>query len=1661
MKNTSKILVGCNWLEPILTLIISLVVMPLSAQVVINEVMIKPQSSSTSAAFQSLKVDGASGDGAEYIELYNPGCAAVDISCYYLVAHNAALASNQGTFRFPSGSSISSLGFFTIGGPAAGAVDINLFDYTTGTDSDLLVTGASRWYLSNFDGYIALYDETGVLVDAVYWGTAPNYNTEPDIQGDPPHVPAPVTPGTTCANNPVSLSRPTLAEVEYIGSVGTIGNVCHRVTDGSSTWDNNGSPTLGTCNGACETTPPSEDASFTLTDYCVGSSNSASGIVTPGGTFAFNPIPGDGATINSSTAEITNGVAGTTYTIEYTTSGTCPGSSTETVTVLAIDDPGFTLTDFCESSSNAATGIATSGGTFTFEPVPGDGATINGSTGGITNGVAGTTYTVEYTTSGVCPDSSTETVSVLAIDDPGFTLTDFCEGSSNAATGIATSGGTFTFEPVPGDGATINNSTGAITGGVAGATYTIEYTTSGACPDSSTETVTVLAIDDPSFTLTDFCEGSSNAATGIATSGGTFTFDPVPGDGATINNSTGAITGGVAGATYTIEYTTSGACPDSSTETVTVLAIDDPSFTLTDFCEGSSNAATGIATSGGTFTFEPVPGDGATINNSTGAITGGVAGATYTIEYTTSGACPDSSTETVTVLTIDDPGFTLTDFCEGSSNAATGIVTSGGTFAFNPAPGDGATIDPSTGELFDEVGGTTYSVQYTTAGTCPDSSIETLTVFLLPVADAGNASATICDRDTISIGGSPAASGGNGSFTYTWLPNSNINDNTADNPLVWPSANTTYVLEVEDGNNCVAYDSIQIIVNPTPVAVATGAPLVICDGDTTTLDATGSSGGTGSLSFLWSPAADLSNAASGTPQAWPTASTDYLVTVTDANSCQDTATVSITVNPLPTIDISGMVITDANCGLSNGAITGITASGTPTLTYDWDDGSGSVGSNLDLTAVASGAYTLTVTDGNMCSDQFGPYGINDIGGPNIDISGLVNTPDTCGQNLGSITGVVVTGGSGSLTYDWSDGASSVGSSLDLTGVLAGTYTLVVTDSAGCASASGPFTISEIAAPALDLTGLVNAADTCGQTVGSVTGIAISGGTGPFTYTWNDGVATVATTADLLNVSPGSYSITVTDDAGCSVTGGPFNVLDVPGPTLDLSAITVTDANCGQSDGSVTGAVVSGGTGSISYAWGDGVSVVGTNADLLNIPAGSYTLTVIDDAGCVATGTSVSVIDVPGPTVNDGSVVLTQAACGGSDGSITGITVSGGTTPYTYDWSDVAGTVGSGLDLLSQPSGSYTITVTDSNGCIATSGPYTITEAGAPVIDVAGLTTDPETCGQVNGAISGLSITGGTSPFAYSWSDGTSIIDSTLDVSGLDAGSYTLTVTDSNGCVASHGPVDIEDLTGPVLDVSGLMVTDASCELDNGAISGIMVAGGNGAVSYLWSNADTTLDVSGLAAGGYSLIVTDSLGCTDSIGTTVGTIVTGTVLAVDDSASTLPNVQVNVMAGSNDSGDQSTIAIIGGPSNGVAVDNGSGDIDYTSDVGFQGVDVIVYTICDAACTNICDTARIFILVKDMTPIDVPNGFSPNVDGVNDFFVILGLEQYPNNEIVIFNRWGDEVFQAAPYQNNWDGTTTNNTLKISGDKVTDGTYYFILNLNVDGIDPINGFVELRRQ
>jgi hypothetical protein len=461
---------------------------------------------------------------------------------------------------------------------------------------------------------------------------------------------------------------------------------------------------------------PLDNASFDFFDFCFGAANSAVNIATPGGAFAFNPLPGGGTTINASTGEISNEVVGTTYTVQYTTNANCANVSTQTVFVNTSDDPQFTTGNYCSGGTNTVTGIATPGGTFTFNgTIP---ATINPSTGVISNGVAGTTYQITYTTPvGVCQSVSapvsvtvntTPTISAVSnqavCDGANFTAINFAGTgaptfnwtNTNNTIGLASSG-SGNIAAFAGDGTTLGGS--AVVGTV---TVTPVTGTCSGTPINFTLTVNALPDVDAGSDQT-VCTGTAVTLTG----GGAVSY--VWDNGVT---NTTPFTPAIGSVVYTVTGTAANLCTNTDAVTVTVTAADVASFTSTNICEGDINIISGVVTTGGTFTYDGT--DASSINASTGVISNGVAGTTYNITYTTpAGPCQSVSTP-VAVTVFANPavaGVVTND--DGSTNGAIDVTITGGASPFTTTWDHGPSSEDLTG-----LAAGSYGVTITDANGC-------------------------------------------------------------------------------------------------------------------------------------------------------------------------------------------------------------------------------------------------------------------------------------------------------------------------------------------------------------------------------------------------------------------------------------------------------------------------------------------------------------------------------------------------------------------------------------------------------------------------------------------------------------------------------------------------------------------------------------------------------------------------------------------------------------------------------------------------------------------------------------------------------------------------------------------------------------------------------
>ena len=333
----------------------------------------------------------------------------------------------------------------------------------------------------------------------------------------------------------------------------------------------------------------------------------------------------------------------------------------------------------------------------------------------------------------------------------------------------------------------------------------------------------------------------------------------------------------------------------------------------------------------------------------------------------------------------------------------------------------------------------------------------------------------------------------------------------------------------------------------------------------------------------------------------------------------------------------------------------------------------------------------------------------------------------------------------------------------------GTYdvTLVSTNAAGSDTLTRQ-TFITVAAPPTVTSNFIIGVSCNGGNDGAID-LTPAGGNGNYTYLWSNG----ATSQDLNNLAAGTYTVTVTDGNTCSVTDS-FIITE---PTPVVVTTSSTNATCGNSDGSAT-AAASGGAGNYSYLWSNG----DTTATISNVPSGTYNLTVTDGAGCTQTAVA-NISDIGAATL---TANLNQNTCFGEANGAIDVTVNGGTAPFSFSWSNGATTE----DLSGLAAGSYSLTLTDSLGCSASAN-YVIT---APDSIELVLSSTPETGGNSDGSVT-VSPGGGTPPFSFAWDSNP--VQTTATATGLPAGTYTVTVTDSNGCTAT-GQVEVSLIAGVVM-----------------------------------------------------------------------------------------------------------------------------------------------------------------------------------------------------------------------------------------------------------------------
>jgi len=1160
-------------------------------------------------------------------------------------------------------------------------------------------------------------------------------------------------------------------------------------------------------------------------------------------------------------------------------------------------------------------------------------------------------------------------------------------------------------------------------------TYT--YTDGNGCTNSALDSTVIIGLPIVSFSglngpycgddvvpvlLTGFPAGGVFSGPGVSGS----SFTP-----ATAGNGLHVIS-------YT--YTDGNGCVNSDDQSVNVTTLPLVTFSGLDtaYCLDAVAVTLSGVPSGGVFTGPGI--SGSTFDPAIAGV------GTHSINYAYSdgNGCSSDSTKLVTVNALPVVTFTGLNATYCIDDAAAVLVGSplGGTFSGTGVSG-GAFV-PSVADT----GSHTVTYVYTDGNGCTGSQVQGTVVTPLPVVSFSGLSAAYCvSAATETLTGSPIG----GTFSGPGIT-SNVFD-----PAVAGTGTHSIVYVYSDGGGCTDSLLQSVVVNPLPAVTFSGLDSSYCvDASPANLVGFipgGTFTGTGVTGSSFDPAA----AGIG--------SYAITYTYTDGNGCTDSAQTNTVVNALPVVTFTGL--DTAYCVSAGGDV----LSGTPAAGFF--SGNGISGNSFFPSIAGTGMHVISYTysDSNSCA-SFQTDTTNVVSQPIASFTGL-NATYCVDAGTSSLTGVPAGG--------VFSGPGMSGSTFDpvVAGVGAHVVQYLFVDAYGCGDSTSQ-TVVVLALPAVTFSGLGAeycvdglAANLVGFPLGGTfSGTGVSGstfdpavagvGTHSVTYSYTDGNgctkdttlttlvnplpvpvivangptsfcqgdsvglsagswvtylwSTVEITSTITVTSTGAYIVQVTDTNLCSAVSAPISMTVNSNPVLVTSAV---NANCtGGADGTTT-VVASGGTGPYSYLWNDGSSQ--TNSTATGLPSGTYAVTVTDFNGCVGID-SASVMEPTTPLV--ASIATVDVSCnGGSDGFAIGAG-SGGSTPYTFQWDDIALQTTDTAQALT--AGTYSVVIADVNGC--TSIDTAIVSEPAALTSIGSGTAVSCNGGQDGSAA--ISAQGGVPPYDYLWDGGQ--IDPVII--SLSVGTYGVTVTDDNGCQL----VDMITVTEPAMLTLSVSETAVTCGGVSNGTAIVVAAGGNPAYTYLWDDGQTTSVAVGLSGGLVSVDVVDSKGCNAAIGTSI----------TENLAVTSTTTAQNASIGNSD-GSGSVTAV-----GGVAPYTYMWSSGHTSSTA-TGLSAGIYIIGiedNEGCT-VTDT----VIIK-VAMIDAATAFTPNGDGVNDFWTIGDMSLYPKVEVTIMGRWGQMIFNSIGYEDPWDGT-------YQGKELPMGSYFFIIDLH-EGSDPVTGAVTIMK-
>ncbi|SNR47317.1 hypothetical protein, partial [Flavobacterium sp. ov086] len=1128
----------------------------------------------------------------------------------------------------------------------------------------------------------------------------------------------------------------------------------------------------------------------------------------------------------------------------------------------------------------------------------------------------------------------------ITVNPPNRTL---CEGGTTTFPITATNATGYQWQVNTGSGFT-NLSNGAPYSGVTTATLTITNVTASmsgylyrctasgvGTANSNSATLTVPNIVVSTTALTNVtCNGGNNGSATVSVSGGFIPYDY----SWSPSGITSATASGLTAGNYTVTVTDNIGCTKTYPVSISepTLAASSPSITTQPAtyiaCVGSTATFNVVATNTSTYQWQVDAGLGfvnitnggtspsysgvTTANLSIGSVTSGMQGYLYRAVLTSSCSNTIASNGLAQLNVNSLPVATATPssqtICSGNAtNIALTSAPTGATFAWTIATTSGTVNGASAGsgtaiaQTLTGNGTINYTVT-PTLNNCPGTPIiVTVTVNPLPTATATPAAPIICSGSSTNIALTSTPTGA--TFAWTVTMSGSVSGASAGSGTTIAqsltgvgTANYTVTPTI---NGCPGLPIIvTVTVNPLPVAIATPASNTICSG--TSANVALSSTPTGAT-FSWTAALT-----SGTVTGFSNSTGSSLNQVLSGNGIV-TYTVTPTLNTCPgipiTIPITVLGLTSITSHPSASAIcegtnTTFSVIASNATSYQWQENSGAGYSNISNSSLYSGASTTTLTITGATASMSG-YSYRAVAtgtcapaansnGATLTIHKIIANPTqvdvSCnGDTTGSAT-VTPSGGTGSYTYLWSNGATGA----TISNLAQGNYNVTINDANLCPTIQN-FTITEPSV--LVATKGAFSDPSCNSGGNGFATVLASGGSGGYTYSWSPAGGNSATASGL---SAGTYTVTVTDSNNCTAT----QTFILSNPLAINIAGTQTDILCHGDASGEASVTVTGGTPGYTYLWSPGGA---TTDNITGLIAGVYTVTVTDANSCSDTKTFI--ITEPLNSLVASPIAQTNVNCfGDTTGSAT-VSVTGGTGSYSYSWSPSGGT---GATASGLPAGSYTVTIFDANSCMTSQG-FNISGPGAALS--ASTSSTPVSCFSGSNGTATVTVSGGTPNYTYSWapSGGTGVT-----ASGLSTGDYTCTITDSNGCTLTK-TINV----GTPTEISATEVhTDVSCNGGTNGSATVTASGGVGGYTYSWSpTGGTAATASGLSAGTYTVTIQDANTCSHTIPVTIGepAVLTATASGTD----VLCNAGATGSATASASGGSGTYTYAWSPSGGTA------------------------------------------------------------------------------------------------------------------------------------------------